>query len=101
MGAAMIEQELSEYERGYLDGYRYVQAEVRDPAARPRVGEVDAERRTLTEVQAAEDPSDDLIGGSEADYWLGYYHGQYHARTGAPPPGAAGRVPAGLHAGRP
>jgi len=89
-------EELSEYERGYLDGYRHVQAEARDPVASPRVGELDRERRTLSEAQAAETLSENVIEGSEADYWLGYYHGQYHARTGRPPPGAAGRVPAGL-----
>ncbi len=89
-------QELSEYERGYLDGYRTVRAEARDPVARPRTGEVDAERRTVTEVQNAEDRSENLIDGSDADYWLGYYHGEYHARTGKPAPGAAGRVPPGL-----
>ncbi len=92
----MAQQELTEYERGYLDGYRTVRAEASNPVARPRTGEVDAERRTVTEVQTAEGLSENLIDGGETDYWLGYYHGEYHARTGTPPPGAAGRVPPGV-----
>lgn len=78
---------MTEYQRGYLDGYR----DVRGAAD---VGGQEAERVTLAEMVEGVRP--DPAG--ESDYWLGYYHGRGHARRGQAGPGALCRaeVPPGL-----
>jgi len=67
---------MSEYMRGYQTGYKE-QLEGGGTA------------RALAEAEAQE-TVDRLEGYPDqlaADYWLGYYHGRYHARTGHAPPG--------------
>lgn len=82
---------MSDYARGYLDGYRDVLAEQRTDAA--TIGEQEAERQTF-----AEGMGEGQAGQELSDYWLGYYHGRAHRQHGQPPEGARarGQVPAGL-----
>lgn len=62
-------------ERPYHTGYRagYLDQQLEDTGA--------------AGTAAPDDPGD-LTDEQLSDYWLGYYHGRYHARTGQPAPGA-------------
>ena len=43
-------------------------------------------------VQEAQDILGTESPEAQADFWLGYYHGRYAARTGEAPPGQQGRA---------
>lgn len=79
----------TEYQRGYLDGYR----DVTTPDDAPTIGEQEAERQTFAEGMGA-GPGNEEMG----DYWIGYYHGRAHREHGEATDGARGRgeIPAGL-----
>lgn len=86
----------SDYERGYLDGYRdaRAEAEVADPSLLPTTaGEHEAKRSDLREAVG-----DTTLPGDESDYWLGYYHGRTHGLNGTPAAVALkrGEIPGGL-----
>ncbi|MFQ5930490.1 MAG: hypothetical protein ACE5MK_12410 [Acidobacteriota bacterium] len=83
---------MTEYERGYRAGYHDGITEASDPAHGMLLGEQEAERLDWAESVGDPTPSPE----DESDYWLGYYHGRFHARTGVPAAGAAGHVPRGL-----
>ncbi len=78
---------MTEYQRGYLDGYR------EDDSRDETLGEQEADRQAGALLGGATIKSEPL-----ADYWLGYYHGRAHRKTGQPGEGAVqrGEIPEGL-----
>lgn len=79
--------EQTPYARGYYEGYLHQQAE--QAGGKPS-GDSPQEAAlvALRNVQG-------LGAEQEGEYWLGYYHGRYHARTGEPAPAAQSSLPAG------
>lgn len=77
----------SPYHKGYLEGYLQQQTEQ------------GGDRGRYASVSEATLAADNAVVGlspeQESDYWLGYYHGRYHARTGNPAPVAVSPLPSG------
>jgi hypothetical protein len=84
-----VEEEASvdDYRRGYLDGYWNTKAEMAGTLA-GCVWQHECRRTPLAELEGPPNPDED-----EATYWLGYPHGQIHAKTRSPAAEARDRVP--------
>lgn len=76
---------MTEYQRGYLDGFRTIRMG-------HDIGLDEAERVDLAEAMGDPMPTPTEQG----DYWLGYHHGRFHATSGSPATGTDDRVPSGL-----
>ena len=73
---------LRPYHKGYAKGYLEAQLEALGVSA--DIGLTEAEA-----LDAAEAAGKRLMGAEqEGDFWLGFYHGRTHGRTGAAPWGA-------------
>jgi hypothetical protein len=83
---------MTDYQRGYLDGYRDRRAHALGISGGLRAGKMEADRLDLAK-QVGADPG--LV--ARVMYWLGYLHGRYHARHGVPAPTADhDKIPPGL-----
>lgn len=76
----------SPYAKGYYEGY--LQRIVEQGGGKGRY------ESEMVAAKVANDAVSGMSAEAEGDYWLGYYHGAYHARTGNPPPAAANPLPA-------
>ena len=72
---------LRPYHEGYRKGFLEAQLEALGVSADIGFAEANA-------LDAAEAAGKGMPAEHESDFWLGFYHGRYHGRTGEPAEGA-------------